>query len=155
MPNLITLRVSEEAWRVLEETLRLDAQSHAFDPELRDQITAALQQVEQVSSLQTVVPLVTASDLSDAVDELFNDDSTELLDQDGCPYSRGQVERALAAWLGRLSETLLGHLADYALNGFRWTEMELPPCSDCDFEAEARGELADRAYERARERVAA
>jgi enoyl-CoA hydratase/carnithine racemase len=155
MPNLITLRVSEEAWRVLEETLRMDAQSHAFDPELRDQITAALQQVEQVSSLQTVVPLVTASDLSDAVDELFNDDSATLLDQDGRPYSRGQVEHALAAWLGRLNETLLDHLADYALNGFRWTEMELPPCSNRDFEAEARGETADRAYERARERVAA
>jgi hypothetical protein len=152
---IVTLRVPANAWTILEQTLRLDAQSHAFDPELRRQITEALHQVETVAPTKIVVPLTTVSDLSDAVDELFNNDSATLLDQDGRPYSRGQVEHALAAWLGRLSEALLAHLADYALNGFRWTEMELPPCSDRDFEAEARGELADRAYERARERVVA
>jgi hypothetical protein len=154
MPNLITLRVPEEAWRVLEETLRMDARSHAFDSELRRQVAAALRQIETVATTKIVVPLVTVSDLSDAVDELFND-STELLDQDGHPYSREQIEHTLGAWLERLSETLLDSLADYALNGFRWAEMGLPPCSDRDFNAEARDEAADLAYERARERLAA
>jgi hypothetical protein len=152
MPNLITLRVSEEAWRVLEETLRMDAQSHAFDPKLREQIAAALHRVEEVHPIKTVVPLVTTNDLSDAVDELFDDFPKQLLDQDGHLYSREQVERALGAWLERLGEALLDHLAEHARRGFHWAEMELPPYSDRDLAAEARDEAADLAYERARDK---
>ncbi len=156
MPNLITLRVPEEAWRVLEETLRMDAQSHAFDPKLREQIAAALHRVEEVHPIKTVVPLVTTNDLSDAVDELFDDFPKQLLDQDGHPYSREQIEHALATWLEKLSEELLNHLATHAGRGFQWPEgIDLPPCSDRDFAAEARDEAADIAYERARERLAA
>ncbi len=156
MPNLITLRVPEEAWRVLEETLRMDARSHAFDSELRRQVAAALRQIETVATTKTVVPLVTTDDLSDAVDELFDDFPKQLLDQDGHPYSREQIEHALATWLEKLSEELLNHLATHAGRGFQWPEgIDLPPYSDRDFHAEAREEAADLAYERARERLAA
>ncbi len=153
--STITLRVPANAWTILEQTLRLDAHSNAFDHALRDQIAAALRQVEKVHLIRTIVPLVTTDDLSAAVDDLFNNFPNKLLDQDGRPYSRQQVEHALAAWLGELSEELLGHLAAHAQAGFQWSDMKLPPCSDRDLDDEARRELADLEYARARERLAA
>lgn len=154
--SIVTLRVPAAAWRILEETLRLDARSSAFDPELRRQIEAALGQVEDVSLLKIVVPLVTTADLADVVDDLFNNFRKKLLDQDGRPYSREQVEHALAAWLGELSQELLGNLAAHAAYGLQWTEgIDLPPHSDRDLDDEARGERADIEYARARERLAA
>jgi hypothetical protein len=42
----IYLRVPVEAWELLAETLTLDAQSSAFDPQLRADIRRALGQVK-------------------------------------------------------------------------------------------------------------
>ena len=148
------VRVPADAWCVLEETLEMDARSSAFDPELRRQITAALGRVEDVSLLKIVVPLVTTADLADAVDELFNGPQPPR-DQDGRLYSREQVARTLSAWLGTLCGEVLNNLALHAQVGVYQPEMELPSHSDRDLDAEARGEAADLAYERARERAAA
>ncbi len=147
-----TLRVPAEAWAILAETLSMDARSTAFDPSLRVQIATALRQVEEVDPIETVVPLVTTRDLDAVVDDLMNG---RLLDQDGRPYSREQVEDALASWLGQLTENLFENLAQHARDSFRWATLELPPHSDLDLAEEARGECADREYERARERVTA
>jgi hypothetical protein len=40
--ELITRSAPQWAWDVIDETLAMDAQSSAFDPELRDEIDAAL-----------------------------------------------------------------------------------------------------------------
>ncbi len=150
--GFVTLRVSADAWRVLEQTLRMDARSHAFDPTLRAQIAAALCQVEEVHCIKTVVPLVTTNDLEAVVDDLLNE---RPCDPEGRAYSRSQIEHALASWLGQLSETLLENLAQYARDGFRQPPMKLPPHSDLDLAEDARGERADRACERYRERAIA
>lgn len=42
----VTIRAPEQAWELLHETLQLDVQSKAFDPELRAEIAKALEQVE-------------------------------------------------------------------------------------------------------------
>lgn len=48
-PNpFVTLRLPAESWKVLAETLRLDASSSAFDPQLRHRIHEALASVEVV-----------------------------------------------------------------------------------------------------------
>lgn len=46
--GMVILRVPQEAWAILEETLALDAVSSAFDPALRQTIARALAQVEIV-----------------------------------------------------------------------------------------------------------
>jgi hypothetical protein len=48
--TIITLRVPESAWRLLEETLTVDSQSGAFDPSLRKEIRAALDKVEELET---------------------------------------------------------------------------------------------------------
>ena len=44
----VTIRVPEEAWDVLLETLEMDAQSSAFDPALRKEIARALKAVRAI-----------------------------------------------------------------------------------------------------------
>lgn len=51
MSKMLTLRVPEEAWATISETIGLDCQSSAFDPKLREEISAAWDQVEQVEVL--------------------------------------------------------------------------------------------------------
>lgn len=46
-PRPVTLRMPAESWALLKETLEADAQSAAFDRELRDRIRAALATVEE------------------------------------------------------------------------------------------------------------
>ena len=49
MNECVTIRLSQDAWEKLRETLELDAKSSAFDPELRKEIREALDQVEYVT----------------------------------------------------------------------------------------------------------
>ncbi len=45
----VTIRLPQETWEKLRETLELDAKSSAFDPKLREEIREALDQVEGVA----------------------------------------------------------------------------------------------------------
>jgi len=49
------IRLPREAWQKIKETLELDAKSSAFDPELRKEIREALDQVEHVTALPSLV----------------------------------------------------------------------------------------------------
>ncbi len=46
--SFVYLRVPEAAWATLEETLEMDSHSSAFDSKLRDEISAALDQVKNL-----------------------------------------------------------------------------------------------------------
>ena len=61
----MTLHVPLESWKVLVETLRLDARSAAFDPQLRQRIQQALSSVEVVA--QPDDPLVALRRVFDAL----------------------------------------------------------------------------------------
>ncbi len=49
------IRLPQEAWQKIRETLELDARSSAFDPELRKEIREALDQVEHVTASPPLV----------------------------------------------------------------------------------------------------
>ena len=67
----VTIRAPEHAWELLHETLQMDAQSKAFDAELRKDIAEALAQVE-------VLPAGSASDaLRRIFDRLYLDMTPE------------------------------------------------------------------------------
>ena len=51
----ITLRVSRSAWELLSETLKLDSESTAFDPALREQLCTALSQVHEAGEPYVLV----------------------------------------------------------------------------------------------------
>ena len=55
MSEHVTLRLPQEAWEKLRETLELDSKSSAFDPELRKEIREALDQVEHVTASPSLV----------------------------------------------------------------------------------------------------
>jgi hypothetical protein len=57
--NGVVLLVSKEHWEVLRETLRMDSQSSAFDPQLRRQIAKAYDGVSDITE-----------DVSDLLDEV-------------------------------------------------------------------------------------
>ena len=57
--DMVTLRAPRKAWQTLVETLSLDAQSAAFDPDLRTSIRAALASVEEMNQPYMTV-IVTA-----------------------------------------------------------------------------------------------
>jgi len=48
MSNKIHLKVPAHSWDVMAETLAMDSESSSFDPDLRRQISEALQSVEVV-----------------------------------------------------------------------------------------------------------
>jgi hypothetical protein len=52
--KLITLRVPASAWKVLRETLSIDARSSAFDSVLRKQIGNALGQINELSGAHII-----------------------------------------------------------------------------------------------------
>lgn len=47
--KFVLLRIPEDAWDVIWETLMLDSESSAFDSDLRSQIKDALDRVQVVS----------------------------------------------------------------------------------------------------------
>ncbi len=49
------IRLPQEAWQKIRETLELDAKSSAFDPELRKEIREALDEVEHVTDSPSLV----------------------------------------------------------------------------------------------------
>jgi len=49
--HYVVLRMPEDAWETLRETLKLDSVSKAFDRELRKKISAALAKVEALETL--------------------------------------------------------------------------------------------------------
>ena len=51
----VVIRLPQDAWDKLTETLELDANSSAFDPELRKEIGEALDQVEYVADSPSLV----------------------------------------------------------------------------------------------------
>lgn len=51
----VTVRFPEGAWDLLEETLRKDSDSKAFDPALRRQITESLTQLQYISGLEPLL----------------------------------------------------------------------------------------------------
>ena len=55
MSEYVMVRLPQEAWDKLRETLELDAKSSAFDPELRKEIREALDQVEHVADPPSLV----------------------------------------------------------------------------------------------------
>lgn len=56
---MVTLRMPQSAWDTLEETLQMDAQSSAFDPELREEIEEALGTIEQVADKKLPTLVIT------------------------------------------------------------------------------------------------
>ncbi len=55
MSGYVSIRLPQDAWEKLTETLALDAKSSAFDPELRKEIREALDQVEHVTASPLLV----------------------------------------------------------------------------------------------------
>lgn len=55
MREYVTVRLPQDAWDKLKETLELDSESSAFDPELRKEIREALDQVEHVADSPSLV----------------------------------------------------------------------------------------------------
>jgi hypothetical protein len=55
MNGFVIVRLPQEAWEKLRETLELDSKSSAFDPELRKEIREALDQVEHVADPPSLV----------------------------------------------------------------------------------------------------
>jgi len=53
----ITIQVPQEDWHLLLETLEKDAESSAFDPELRERIRAALENVRPLTGIAELVEL--------------------------------------------------------------------------------------------------
>lgn len=62
------LKVSTEAWELLEDTLRMDAQSGSFDMSLRQEIEDALSQVEKIEATGESPDIVVAVDF--AIDQI-------------------------------------------------------------------------------------
>jgi PHD/YefM family antitoxin component YafN of YafNO toxin-antitoxin module len=44
-PDLVVILAKESDWNILEETLRLDSESGAFEPSLRSEIVRALSEL--------------------------------------------------------------------------------------------------------------
>ena len=81
----VILRVPRQAWERLEETRALDAQSHLSEPELRERITAALDQVETVDRPMVIIAVRGGvAEIESASDEvevsIVDHDNLEALD---------------------------------------------------------------------------
>ena len=102
-PKCTVLLVPDDAWDVLRETLEVDSESSAFDPDLRHAIKAALDQV------QTITGPVTA--LLDVVEEVPR--CARLTTDDGMAHIIGD-ER-----IEKLRRSLRFFRSSFEINGGR------------------------------------